>query len=136
MIIKIPKSIQEYFSSYKNKFNKNEKDSNYDYTQNVIGKLFWICPDNVLWLYSTDNKEDYEGHQTQIGITREGKVVWGFFSHCSCYGYEDYKREFEELKEENDIHTEKVYELKDVDKDILKIINYRIKQIVKIGLKD
>lgn len=132
MKIKIPKKIIDYWSSYKNKFNKNDY---YKGDNPVIGNLYWIVPNEVIWIYTTNREEGYDGSQTQIGIKKDGTIVWGYFSHCSCYGYEEYGGEFEELSEDNLIHTEKYYEISDVPIDILKIIKNRIKEISKEELK-
>jgi hypothetical protein len=48
----------------------------------------WNNP-NLLWLFATQDEEDYEGSQTQIGLARDGKLKWEFQSHCSCNDYED-----------------------------------------------
>lgn len=128
MKIKITKKISEHFKSYKNKFNNQEND--------IVGKLFWVVPEEVLWLYSTNNEEGYDGNQTQIGIKQDGTIVWAYFSHCSCFGYEDFNGEYKELTDENLIHTRKTYEMENVDTEALKIIKKRLKEISKRGLKD
>ena len=56
-----------------------------------FGHQHWNVPSDVLWLDYTSNEEGYDGSQTQIGIKQDGTIVWGYFSHCSCYGYEDYR---------------------------------------------
>lgn len=53
-----------------------------------IGHIHWNNP-NVIWVLSTMNEEGYEGSQTQIGLTKDGKLVWEYQSHCSCNSYED-----------------------------------------------
>jgi hypothetical protein len=137
MEIIIPKKIIECWSSYKNKFNKKSKNTWESSSDILVNNLYWVVPEEVIWLYATNNEEDYDDcSQTQIGVTKEGKIVWGFFSHCSCYGYEDYKGDFEELKEDNLIHTEKYYEMENVDKNVLKLLKDRLNEISKIGLKD
>jgi len=78
-------------------------------------------------LYSTSRTEDYEGSQTQIGIDKEGKLMWGYFSHCSCYGYEDYNGDYKEFEDNED--TFKMYEMNEVPKEILIILKGRIKEI-------
>lgn len=137
MKVEIPSEIVEYFSSYKNKFNPSSKHT-YHSGSNVapIGELHWTVPLEVLWLYATDNEEDYEGSQTQFGVKKDGTVVWGYFSHCSCYGYEDYKGEVTELNDENEIHTRKTYELNEVDSNVLSIMKSNLAKMVEIGLKE
>ncbi len=65
----------------------------------------------------------------------DGTIVWAYFSHCSCYGYEDYKGEVKELSDKNDIHTQKMYELKEVDSGVLSIMKQRLTERSKFGLK-
>jgi len=136
MKIKIPKKITDYWESYKNKFNKVGDTYDDKLNPQPINKLWWIVPEEVLWLYTTNNGEGYEGSQTQFGIKKDGTIVWGFFSHCSCYGYEDYRGEITELTDENEIHTRKTYELENVDENVLYVLKQRLKEISKIGLKD
>ena len=136
MKIKIPKKITDYWESYKNKFNKVGDTYDDKLNPQPINKLWWIVPEEVLWLYTTNNGEGYEGSQTQFGIKKDGTIVWGFFSHCSCYGYEDYRGEITELTDENEIHTRKTYELENVDENVLYVLKQGLKEISKIGLKD
>ena len=136
MKIKITKKIVDSWSSYKNKYNKPGKLS-YNADSEILGhKLFWTCPDDVLWLYCTGNQESYEGNQTQFGVKIDGTIVWGYFSHCSCYGYEDCRGDYKKLDEENEIHSEKHYEMEGVDTGVLEIIKSRLKEVSKKGLKD
>lgn len=137
MKLKIPKKIQDYFSSFKHKFNtKSVSEYSSEVDVSIIGHLYWTIPENVLWLYATNNEEGYDGSQTQFGIKQDGTIVWGYFSHCSCYGYEDYNGEISYLKDENDIHTRKTYELENVDDRVVEIMKERLKEINKIGIKD
>lgn len=136
MKIKIPKKITDYWGSYKHKFNPTPKNSYDEIICPIIGKLWWVVPQEVLWLYTTNNEEGYDGNQTQFGIKKDGTIVWGYFSHCSCYGYEDYRGEFTELTDDNIIHTKKTYELENVDFGVLEIMKKRLKEISKQGLKD
>jgi len=136
MKIDISNELKSFWSSYKHKYNSEVNVYSLEQNLPIVGRLYWIIPDDVIWLYATNNEEDYEGSQTQIGIKKDGTIVWGYFSHCSCYGYEDYKGEIEELTEENLIHTQKTYELENVDNNILNIIKSRIEEMIQRGLKD
>jgi len=49
-----------------------KKESYGDGFESVIGSVYWDNP-NLLWVLVTNNEEDYEGHQSQIGINKEGK---------------------------------------------------------------
>ena len=48
----------------------------------------WNSP-KILWLLINIDGDGYEEHGTQIGLTKEGKIVWQFQSHCSCNGFGD-----------------------------------------------
>ena len=68
---------------------KKESYSNYTITETPIGTTHWDNP-NLLWLYITSSEEGYyEGSQSQIGLTKDGKLVYQFQSHCSYNSYED-----------------------------------------------
>jgi hypothetical protein len=54
----------------------------------VVGKLAWNEPANVLWLDAEIDERQYEGNAEQWGVNKQGRMVWAFFSHCSCYSYE------------------------------------------------
>lgn len=126
MRLKLPKKLTECFSSYKYKFNLSGLSA--------LGKMWWQKPDDVIWLYSTDNEEGYEGSQTQFGILKDGTVVWGFFSHCSCFGYEAYDGKHKEFNGTDEDY--KQYELEKVPKDVLDILKQKIKDMIRIGIKE
>ncbi len=137
MKIKITKKMSEHWSSFIGKYNKPTGTTyGVGITAPIIGDLWWTVPEDVFWLYSTQNDEGYEGSQTQFGVKQDGTIVWGFFSHCSCYGYEDYDGEVNNLTDENEVHTRKTYKLNDVDNGVLLIMKQRLKEISKLGLKD
>ena len=134
--IKISKKISENFEAYVNKFNRiNPNSYSSDCENEFVGKLEWTNPNDVLWLYCTENEEGYEGNQTQIGVQKDGTIVWSYYSHCSCYGYENFDGEFKPY-EETDDHTQKNFKMEGVEPNILKIIKERLKRISKRGLKD
>lgn len=124
----LPPVISECFDAYRNKFNARSK---YDGNNLVVGRLWWKT-EKVLWLYATSNEESYEGSQTQIGILKDGTVVWGYQSHCSCNGYEDDKK----FNPYDPSLSEKTYELEKVDPSLFLIIQERIDLIKASGLKD
>ncbi|MDD3906487.1 MAG: hypothetical protein PHS46_08225 [Candidatus Omnitrophica bacterium] len=104
-------------------------NNNTDCELPVVGRLYWVKPEKVLWLYSTSNEESYEGHQTQFGIDINGVVWWGYFSHCSCYSYDEYDGSVKEFVPEDF----KCYELTEVAPDILLILAERIKKLNKVS---
>jgi len=115
--------ILKNFKEAKKLFNGENEQPN-----TVVGKLYWTNPSNVLWLWSTDNQEGYEGSQTQIGINKKGKFVWGYFSHCSCFGYEDYTGETNSFPPKDF----KSYEFESIDKDINVILDHRLNLVAKV----
>ena len=128
--MKLPKLKMNFYEA-KAKFNKSPDYRNYtDISGNnpIIGTLFWTNPPNVLWLYATDNEEDYEGHQTQFGIDEQGNIYWAYYSHCSCNGYSD-KDDTTNLFKEEDW---KCYELTDVSKEVFTIMADRIRKLNKV----
>lgn len=55
-----------------------------------IPEDFWIQSEKgneVVWLMSREDGTagSYETSQERFGITKEGKVIWGFSSGCSCW---------------------------------------------------
>ena len=44
--------------------------NSWDIISTPIGDLNWLNP-NILFLFTTQNPEEYEGRQTQIGITKK-----------------------------------------------------------------
>lgn len=62
------------------------------YSRSIVktpfGESHWDNPD-LVWVYLTNNEEGYEASQTQLGVTRDGRVLYEYQSHCSCDGYED-----------------------------------------------
>lgn len=137
MKISLPKNIQTHFKAYKNKYNETSDTIGNSCEDKILGHLWWTIPEEVLWLYATQDGEDsYDGSETQVGVKKDGTVVWGYFSHCSCYGYEGYAGDYKELSEENLVHTQKIYELTKVDSEVLSLIKERLKLISKQGLVD
>ena len=128
MKLKITKKFKDNFEKIKLKYNGDISKGYFEWGNIKLPiKLTWGIPQEVIWLYSTSRTEDYEGSQTQIGIDKEGKLMWGYFSHCSCYGYEDYNGDYKEFEDNED--TFKMYEMNEVPKEILIILKGRIKEI-------
>jgi len=69
--------------------------------QTLIEKLdkvpdeFWVRSENghqVIWILDQEDGTagSYETSQERIGITRDGNILWGFSSGCSCWdGWSD-----------------------------------------------
>lgn len=90
-----------------------------------IGNLYWANP-NILFLITTSNEEGYEGSQTQIGLSKDGRLMWEYQSHCSCNGYETSHEHGKELEV-----TKKTYELNDVPLDWESQIRENIDKLLK-----
>ena len=86
---------------------------NWDDLKLVKHDLYWDNP-SILFIAKTDNEEDYEGSQTQIGIAQNGSVRWEYQSHCSCNSYEDSAGLQTELNLES---TLKSFELREIPED-------------------
>jgi hypothetical protein len=80
MKLKLSKKFINNFEKIKLMYNGDISKSYYDWASiDLPIELTWGIPQEVIWLYSTSNEEGYEGSQTQIGIDKEGKVMWGYF---------------------------------------------------------
>lgn len=88
--------------------NKQIKDKELD------GLHLWWDNPNLIFVLITDEEEDYEGSQAQIGIAKDGSIRWEYQSHCSCNGYEDSNDEGKEFLLEL---TKKSYELNSIPLD-------------------
>ena len=88
----------------------------------------WDNP-NVLWLLLEHENGGYDGSGNQVGLTREGKIVWEYQSHCSCYGFQDSKQHDGELCLGCD-KDPKRYELNMVPEQWEAIIRYNMEVIL------
>lgn len=81
------KKVAENWEKLKALEVRQSPGSTYDFdTETPIGKAYW-SNDNLVWVYLTNNEEDYEGSQTYLGVRRDGTLVYEYQSHCSCDGY-------------------------------------------------
>lgn len=79
-------------------YNKNSRQNVYRGAKNpIIGELAWHTPDDVLWLQADIRDEDYESSAEQWGVDKNGYLVWAYFSHCSCHGYEEYDNSYKQV---------------------------------------
>lgn len=86
---------------------------------------------NVLWLMIESEDGGYDGSSSQIGLNKNGKFIWEYQSHCSCYGFEDSDNPNGdgELALDYDI-TKKTYELNHLNEDWKKIIKANLEEIL------
>ena len=128
MKLAITKKLQDRWEVAKAQFNKDIPS--YETFENpIVGKLWWQRPSDVLWLWSTNREEDYGGSQTQIGVKKDGTVMWGFHSHCSCNGYYDDECPSTLKDFVNQEETFKQYEFNEVTDEVVPIITKRLAQI-------
>lgn len=76
-----------------NPISESDEDSSERYSEktktvpNLNGQnLLWRTPD-VFWVNAYEYVESYEASALQIGIARNGDVVYETQSHCSCMGW-------------------------------------------------
>lgn len=135
MKLEVNNQMRKEWDNLKSRFNDfPQNKDNYNIKSELKWKFWWTNPQEVLWLWATDNEEDYEGSQTQFGVTKDGTVVWAFFSHNSCFYYDEYEGNSKKF----DKHDFKSYELEEVPKNILIKLKKRIelvKNILKSELK-
>jgi hypothetical protein len=96
------KYVIKHFDAIRERLNpisESDEDSNYRYSGNQITmpnlngqNLLWRTPD-VFWVNAYEYVESYEASAIQIGISREGKLVWESQGHCSCNGWSNSKLE-------------------------------------------
>jgi hypothetical protein len=116
----------EQWKQLKAKTSPDKRESYSTSFTHPLGVAHWDNP-NLLWLYITSNEESYEGSQTQIGLTRDGKLRWEFQSHCSCDGYEDSAGNGEEMPED----SKKSYEFMEVPKEWEIIIQANLEKLLQ-----
>lgn len=92
----------------------------------------WENP-NLLWLLVNIEGGGYEASGNQVGLTKDGKLVWEYQSHCSCDSFEDSKAPHGDGElclgcEEKP----KSYELNNLPNDWEKIIKVNLEEILKI----
>lgn len=80
--------VCENWAMYKAKETKTD-----DYGTTLVKTLngyttAWENP-NLLWLLVEIEDGSYDGSGCQVGLSKEGKLVWEYQSHCSCNGFED-----------------------------------------------
>lgn len=93
--------------------------------------LWWNNP-NLIWVYVSDNEEDYEGSQEQVGLDKDGVLRWEFQSHCSCNYYEDTDGlpvEFPLAQSMVEV-TKKSFRLNDIPEDWESIVKENLKKIL------
>jgi len=86
-----------------------KRENSWDNYETILGSFPWNN-ERLVMLFCEEDGGGYEGSATLIGLTKEGKLVWEYQSHCSCNDFEDSSYEGTELKHEH-ILEKKEYEL-------------------------
>lgn len=92
----------------------------------------WNNP-NLLWLLVNVDGSGYEESGNQVGINKDGKIVWEYQSHCSCNSFGDTSNPHGDGElclgcEEKP----KSYELSQLPEDWEKIIKVNLEEILKV----
>lgn len=106
----------------------NDKPYPHNETKAKIGSTIWWENPNLIWVFTTDKEEDYEGSQEQIGIARDGSIRWEYQSHCSCNGYEESHDHGEDFLKE--LVDKKSFRLNDIPEDWETKVQENIKKIL------
>ncbi len=82
--------------------------------------------EKLLWVFLTQREEGYEGSQTQLGLRKDGVVVYEYQSHCSCNSYETSHEGGCPMPED----TTKSHELRDVPAEWKVIVAANIEKMI------
>lgn len=130
--------IQELISKVCKKWDyyksKEEKTDNYGTTtvKTLNGYTTSWDNSNLLWLMVNIEGSFYEEWGNQVGLTKNGKIVWEYQSHCSCDDFGDTSSTHGdgELCLGCD-EKPKSYELLELPKDWEKIVKANLEEILK-----
>jgi len=92
-----------------------------------IGTIEWDNP-NVVWLLVAIDSSSYEGSGSQIGLTKDGRLVWEY--HCSCDDFEDSDHALSSDFLQDIKDTKKSFELNSVPLDWEEQIRENAKKIL------
>lgn len=132
-IEKLIKEVCKNWDAYK-ALETKEKDydsASYTYVTTLAGdRTEWDNPD-LLWLLSYSEDGGYDGSGVQVGISKDGRIIWEYQSHCSCNSFED-----SEGAGHNELclgcdEKPKSYELNMLPKDWEKIALVNLQEILK-----
>lgn len=132
-IEKLIKRVCKKWDFYKSKEEKS-KESYSDYTEVKTLNGYttaWENP-NLLWLLVNIDGGGYDGYGTQIGLTKDGRIMWEYQSHCSCNTFADSSNHGDgELCLGCD-KDPKRYELNSVPAEWEKLVKVNLEEILKI----
>ena len=124
------------WESYKALEQKRKKYAGSDYTNVTTlasDTTDWDNP-SLLWLLAYSEDGGYKGSAIQVGITKDGRIMWEYQSHCSCNYFRDSQGEgHDELCVGCD-EKPKSYELNMLPKDWEKIALVNLQEILKLKI--
>lgn len=91
----------------------------------------WDNP-NLLWLMVEISDGSYDGSGTQVGLTKDGRIMWEYQSHCSCDCFKDSTLHGDGELCLGCIKDPKSYELQRLSDDWKKIVKVNLEEILKI----
>jgi len=97
--------------------------------------MSWDNP-NILWLLSCVDGCGYEEYGSQIGVTKDARLVWEYQSHCSCDDFGDSTGHGDgELCLGCD-EKPKSYELSQLPDDWEKILKVNLEEILRLAVAE
>lgn len=126
------KKVCEKWDFYKSKEVGEKPYESSDYTAVTTLNGYttaWDNP-NILWLLVNVEGSGYEEYGNQVGLTKDGKIVWEYQSHCSCNGFGDSAGHGDGELCLGCEEKPKRYELNNLPKDWEKIIKVNLEQIL------
>ncbi len=132
-IEKLIKKVCKKWDFYKSK-EIPTKDSWSEYTQTKTLNGYTSAWDNpsILWLMVNVDGSGYEESGNQVGITKDGRIVWEYQSHCSCNTFGDNAGHGDgELCLGCDIKPNS-WELSQLPEEWEKIVKVNLEEILKI----
>ncbi|MDQ3816094.1 MAG: hypothetical protein M3362_00200 [Acidobacteriota bacterium] len=120
----------DYYKSKEVKSKEFEFSDNTD-VRTVFGDTTaWDNP-NLLWLLASINDGGWEGYGSQVGLTKDGRIVWEYQSHCSCDGFGDTSGEGHGELHPGAEMSKKSWELNELPDDWEKIVKVNLELILK-----
>lgn len=88
---------------------------------------------NLIWLMVNVDGSGYDESGNQVGLSRDGKIVWEYQSHCSCNSFGDTSKTHGDGElclgcEEKP----KSYQLSQLPEEWEKIVKVNLEEIVKL----
>ena len=125
----VPEEMQKLVSKVAENFDKAKalEDAHKEYEWREATEVMTIFGDtmcwdnpNLVWVFSSVEGGGYEEYGAQLGISRKGKLMYEYQSHCSCNDFGDSSGDGQ--GEVLPAITTKTYEVSSLPKDWEKIV--------------